>query len=142
MFVTAWFCVNGPSQYKKKHMDTSATTMIFRSVIVIVVMKLHISTHDPYIYTYIHTYRIYKKECCGLKTSQEIYFSPYTGTPYTVSSGNCPSFSCAISSSLLMLTAGPRGRFPRWRRSRKRLSVCVCVSCDPGCTYSMIVINA
>jgi len=36
-----------------------------------------------------------------------IYFSPYTGTTYTVSSGNCPSFSCATSSSLLMLTAGP-----------------------------------
>ena len=30
-----------------------------------------------------------------------------TGTKYTVSSGNCPSFSCATSSSLLMLTAGP-----------------------------------
>ena len=28
-------------------------------------------------------------------------------TTYTVSSGNCPSFSCATSSSLLMLTAGP-----------------------------------
>jgi len=40
------------------------------------------------------------------------------------SSSNCPSFSCATSSSLLMLTAGPRGQFPRWRRSRKRLSVC------------------
>ena len=53
-----------------------------------------------------------------------MYFSPYTGTTYTVSSGNCPSFSCATSSSLLMLTAGPRGQFPRWRRSRKRLSVC------------------
>ena len=40
---------------------------------------------------------------------KEIYFSPYTGTTYTVSSGNCPSFSRATSSSLLMLTAGPRG---------------------------------
>ena len=29
------------------------------------------------------------------------------GTMYTVSSGNCPSFSWATSSSLLMLTAGP-----------------------------------
>jgi hypothetical protein len=35
----------------------------------------------------------------------KIYFSPYTGTTYTVSSGSCPSFSCATSSSLLMLTA-------------------------------------
>jgi hypothetical protein len=33
------------------------------------------------------------------------------------------SFSCATSSSILMLTAGPRGQFPRWRRSRKRLCV-------------------
>ena len=45
---------------------------------------------------------------------------------YTVSSGNCPSFSC---SSLLMLTAGPRGQFPRWLRSRKRLSVCSVLRC-------------
>ena len=29
------------------------------------------------------------------------------GTTYTVSSGNCPSFSCATSSSLFMLTVGP-----------------------------------
>ena len=29
-----------------------------------------------------------------------MYFSPYTGTTYTVSSGNCPSFSRATSSSL------------------------------------------
>jgi len=38
----------------------------------------------------------------------------------TVSTGNCPSFSCATSSSLLMLTAGPRGHFPKWRRSKRR----------------------
>jgi hypothetical protein len=41
--------------------------------------------------------------------------SPYTGKTYTVGSGNCPSFSCAASSLLLMLTAGPWGQFPRWR---------------------------
>ena len=52
-----------------------------------------------------------------------------TGTTYTVSNGNCPSFSCATSSSLLMLTAGPRSQFPRWRRSRKRLSVCSVLRC-------------
>ena len=39
------------------------------------------------------------------------YFSLYTGTTYTFSSGNCPRFSCATSSSLLMLNAGPRGHF-------------------------------
>ena len=36
-----------------------------------------------------------------------MHFSPYTGTTYTVSSSNCPSFSCATSSSLLMLTVEP-----------------------------------
>jgi hypothetical protein len=36
-----------------------------------------------------------------------IYFSSYTGTAYTASSENYPSFSCATSSSLLILTAGP-----------------------------------
>jgi len=53
------------------------------------------------------------------------------GTTYTVSSGDCPSFSCATSSSLLLLTAGLRGQFPRWRSSRKRLSVCSVLRC-PG----------
>jgi hypothetical protein len=33
-------------------------------------------------------------------------------------------FSRAISSSLVMLTAGPRHQFSRWRRSKRRLSVC------------------
>jgi hypothetical protein len=37
-------------------------------------------------------YRVYTKERCGFRSEQEIYFSPYTGTTYTVSSGNCPSF--------------------------------------------------
>jgi hypothetical protein len=32
---------------------------------------------------------------------------------------DCPRFSCATSSWLLMLTAGPRDQFPKWRRSRK-----------------------
>ena len=30
---------------------------------------------------------------------------------------------------VLMLNAGPRERFPRWRRSRKRLSVCSVLRC-------------
>ena len=54
-------------------------------------------------------YRIQAKERCGFKSEQEIYFSPYTVTTHTVSNSNCPSFSRATSSSLLMLTAGPRG---------------------------------
>ena len=29
----------------------------------------------------------------------------------------------------LVLTAGMRGQFPRWRRSRERLSVCSVLSC-------------
>ena len=45
--------------------------------------------------------------------------STYTGTTYTVSSSICPSFSCATSSSLLMLTAGPRGQFPRCCKRRQ-----------------------
>ena len=48
---------------------------------------------------------------------------------YTVSSGNSPSFSRATNSSLLMLTAGLRGQFPRWRLSTKRLSECSVLRC-------------
>jgi hypothetical protein len=67
--------------------------------------------------------------------------SPYTGKTYTVSSGNCPSFVCATSSSILMLTAGPRGQFPRRRRSRKRLSVCSVLRCPDlslQCSVSLV----
>ena len=42
------------------------------------------------------------------KVNKKFIFSPYTGKTYTVSSGNCPSFACATSSSLFMLTAGLR----------------------------------
>jgi len=74
-------------------------------------------------------YRVYSKQWYGFKSKQYIYFSPYTGTTYTISSSNCPSFSCANNSSLLILTPGPRGQFPRWCRSRKRLSVCSVLRC-------------
>jgi hypothetical protein len=62
------------------------------------------------------------------KLTRNVFFS-YTGTMCTVSSGSCPSFSCATSSWLLILTAGPRGQFPRWHRSRKRLCVCSGLRC-------------
>jgi hypothetical protein len=58
-----------------------------------------------------------------------IFFPPYTGTIYNVSSGNSRSFSCAISSSLLMLTAGPRDQSPRWRRSKGRFCMCSVLRC-------------
>jgi len=71
-----------------------------------------------------------------------MYFSSYTGTTYTGSSSNCPSFSCATSSSLIMLTAWPRGQFPRWRRSRERLSVCSVLRCpDLWLQYSVSFVH-
>jgi hypothetical protein len=42
---------------------------------------------------------------------------------------DCPSFSGAISSSLLMLTAGPQDQFSWWRCSRSRLAVCSVSMC-------------
>jgi len=81
---------------------------------------------------------IHKRMVRFQKLTRNVFLT-LQGTTYTVNSGNCPNFSCATSSSFFMLSAGPRGQFPRWRRSRKRLSVCV--SCDPGCTHWRIVIN-
>ena len=49
--------------------------------------------------------------------------------PTPSAAATVPSFSCATSSSLLMLTAGPRGKFPRRRRRRKMLSVCSVLRC-------------
>ena len=71
---------------------------------------------------------IHKRMVRFQKLTRSLFISLH-GTTYTVSSGNCPTFSCAANSSLLMLTAGPRGQFPRWRRSRKRLSVCSVLRC-------------
>jgi hypothetical protein len=48
----------------------------------------------------------------------------YSSPSVSVRSGNCPSYSCNTSSSLLILTAGPRDQFPIWRPSRRRLCVC------------------
>ena len=57
------------------------------------------------------------------------------------------SFSCATSSSFLMLTAGPVSKMA----SQQEKAFCVlgwiwlpcgCVSCDPGCTHWRTVINA
>jgi hypothetical protein len=59
----------------------------------------------------------------------QMYFSPYTSTTYTVSSGNCPSFSYATSSSFLMLIEGPQDQFARWSHSRIKLSVCYVLRC-------------
>jgi hypothetical protein len=74
-------------------------------------------------------YMAYSKEWWSFNSYWGIYFPPYKSETYTVSSGNCPRFSCAISSSLLMLIVGPRDQFPRWRRSRRRLSVCSILRC-------------
>ena len=53
--------------------------------------------------------RVFTNEWCSFKSKQEIYFSPYTGKTYTVSSGNCPSFSCATRSSLARAYCGAAG---------------------------------
>ena len=51
-------------------------------------------------------YRLQTKEWCGFKSEQEICFSSYAGTTHTISSGNCPSFSCATSSYRLRWSRG------------------------------------
>jgi hypothetical protein len=73
--------------------------------------------------------RSYTKEWCGLKVIKKMYSSPYTDTTYRVIRRNCPCFSCSASSSLLMLTAGPRGQFTRWCYSKRKLSVCSILMC-------------
>jgi hypothetical protein len=72
------------------------------------------------------------------------HFSPYTGATYTVSNGNYPSLSCSTSWLLFMLTVGPRDQFPRWRRGRRRLSVCsvitypdLCLQCSASFEHGL-----
>jgi hypothetical protein len=59
----------------------------------------------------------------------QIFIFTLHGTTYAVCSVNCPSFSYATSSSPLVFTAGPRDRFPRWRCSKRKLSVCSVLRC-------------
>ena len=49
-------------------------------------------------------------------------FSPYTGTTYTVSKEATIQVSHALPA--VHFSCLLRGQFPRWSRSRKRLSVC------------------
>jgi hypothetical protein len=54
----------------------------------------------------------------------------------------CPSFLCATSRLLLLLTSGQRGQFPRWRLSRWRISVCSVLKCpDLWLQYSVSFVN-
>jgi len=72
-------------------------------------MEIYLIVHT-YTLTHTHTHMYIQgiqNRMVPFQMLKKIYFSPYTGTTYTVSSGNCPSFSCATSSSLLMLIAGP-----------------------------------
>jgi hypothetical protein len=68
----------------------------------------------------------------------KIYFPPYKGRTYIVGSGNCPSFPCDTSSSLLMLIVGPWGLFPRWCHSM-RLSVCSIMRCPDLCLHCSVL---
>jgi hypothetical protein len=76
-------------------------------------------------HTHISRYAGNTQKNGAVSKVDKMYFLSYMGTSYTVSSENCPSFLYATSSSLLMLTTGPRDQFPRWRRSRIKLSVLI-----------------
>jgi hypothetical protein len=67
-------------------------------------------------------FRNKKREYLQNKVIKKCISHPTRAQHTTSATETVPSFSCAISSSLLMLTAGQRDQFPRWRRSR-RLSV-------------------
>jgi len=81
-----------------------------------------------YIYIYIYIQGIHKRIVRIQNLTRNLFLTSH-GHNVHRHSGKCPSFSCATSSSLLMLTAGLRGQFPRWRRSRKRLSLCSVLRC-------------
>ena len=58
------------------------------------------------------------------------FISPLTRAQRTPSSAATGQVSHALPAvHSLVLTAGLRGQFPRWRRSRKRLSVCSVLRC-------------
>jgi hypothetical protein len=72
--------------------------------------------------------RMHKRMVQFQKLTRNLFLTLH-GHNVQVSSGNCPKFLMRYQQFALMLTAGPRGQFPRWRRSRKRLSVCSILKC-------------
>jgi len=97
-------------------------------------VTLSFQWHNVLIFNCHRIYTEYTQKNGAVSIANKKFISHLT--TYTVSSGNCPSFSCAASSSLLKLTAGPRGQFPRWRRSRKRRSVSVSEKTHLRCVFS------
>ena len=69
-------------------------------------------------------YRVFTNEWCIFKSQQEIYFSPYTGKTYTVSSDNRPSFSYVTSSSLARAYCGAAGPVSKMT-SKQEKAFCV-----------------
>ena len=111
---------------RKKHIKVSL--FIFDKL-----KSFHLLSNKPY--TNITSIQgVYKWMVQFQKLTRNLFLTLH-GTTYAVSSGNSPSFSCATSSSILMLTAGPRGQFPRWRRSRKNF-LCVPFWGVQICDYS------
>ena len=67
----------------------------------------------------------------GLKVNKKFisHLTRAKYTPLAAANVQVPHALPAVRS--LVLTAGLRGQFPRWHRSRKRLSVCSVLRC-PG----------
>ena len=78
--------------------------------------------------TSIYIQDIHKRMVRFQKLTKQ-FISHLTRAQRTPSAAATVQFSCATSSSFLMLTARPRAQFPRWRRSRKRRSVCSVLRC-------------
>ena len=91
-------------------------------------------------YIYIYVQGIHKIMVRIQKLTRNLFLT-LNGHNVHRQSGNCPSFSCATSSSLLMLTAGPRGQFPRWHRSKKGLSVYSVLRCQDQTHHAWCVFS-
>ena len=74
------------------------------------------------------------------KVNKKFISQAYTGTTYTVSSGNCPSFSCATSSSLARTYCGAAGPVSKMASQQEkafcvlRFEVSRAVFSKPCCT--------
>jgi hypothetical protein len=71
---------------------------------------------------------IHKEWCVFQKLTRNLFLTLH-GRNVHRQQQQLSKFLMCYNSSLLMLNAGPRGQFSRWRRSRKRFSVCSVLGC-------------
>ena len=116
----------------RTYVRTYIHTCIHKYVRTYVYIYIYIHTYMIHIYirTYIHTYvQCVQKRMVQFQKLIRNLFLTLHGQNVHRQQRQLSQFRMRYQQFFFMLTAGPRGQFLRWRRSRKRFSVCSVLRC-------------